>query len=187
MYRSYLQADERSFTLSARASTGELDPEAVSVAIRTVDARLAPYDAAPMPARVSASVAPRRLAVVNAAVFAGAALLLATIGLYAVLTYVVAERRHEFGIRLALGSSPRSLAIGVVAEGMTMAVAGLAVGGIALRWLRPALEPHLYGVAGWDTPILLAAGVLLTAIAVVASLAPALDASRVNPVLVLQG
>jgi predicted permease len=187
VYRSYLQTDERSFTLAIRAAGKKLEPESLSAVIRGVDARLAPYDVAPMPARVSASVAPRRLALANAAVFAGAALLLATVGLYAVLTYVVAERRHEFGIRLALGSSPRSLAVRVVAEGVAMALAGLAVGGITLRWLRPALEPHLYGVAGWDMPILLGAGVLLTAIAMVASFAPALNASRVDPLLVLQG
>jgi hypothetical protein len=187
VYRTYAQVDERSFTLAARARTTELDPEALSAAIRSVDPRLAPYDAAPMPARVSASVAPRRLALTNAAVFAGTALLLATVGLYAVLTYLVSERRREFGIRLALGSSPRSLASGVVAEGLVMVVAGLAVGGVVLWWLRPVLEPHLYGVGAWDVPILLAAGVLVTATAVVGSLAPAIQASRVDPLLVLQG
>jgi putative ABC transport system permease protein len=187
VYRTYAQTDERSFTLAARARSTELDPESLAAAIRSVDARLAPYDAAPMLARVSASVAPRRLALTNAAVFAGTALLLATVGLYAVLTYLVAERRREFGIRLALGSSPRSLASGVVGEGMVMVVAGLGVGGVVLRWLRPVLEPHLYGVGAWDVPILLAAGVLVTATAVIGSLAPAVQASRVDPLLVLQG
>ena len=187
VYRTFAQADERSFTLAARAIASELDPEALSAAIRSVDARLAPYDAAPMLARVSASVAPRRLALTNATVFAGTALLLATVGLYAVLTYLVAERRREFGIRLALGSSPRSLASGVVAEGMVMVILGLAAGGVVLRWLRPVLEPHLYGVGAWDVPILIAAAVVVTATALVGSLAPAIQASRVDPLLVLQG
>jgi predicted permease len=186
-YRPYTQVDERSFTLVARVPSPDVDPAVLSAAIRSVDARLAPYEGVAMSQRVSASVAPRRLVLVNATVFAGAALLLATVGLYAVLTYLVTERHREFGIRLALGSSPRALASSVVVEGMAMAVAGLGVGGVVLRWVRPALAPQLHGIDGWDLPIVLAAGGLITATALAAAFVPARHASRVDPVVVLQG
>jgi putative ABC transport system permease protein len=187
MYRTYLQADERSYTLAVRSQGVGADVAAIAKAIGAVDPRLAAYDARSMEARVNASLVPRRLTLANATTFAITALLLATVGLYAALAYVVAERRREFGVRLVLGDSPRSLAYRVTSEGLMVAIAGLGIGLVALRWLRPLLEPYLYAVGSGETAVVGAAAVLVVAIGVLASLGPARHASRVDPLLTLKG
>ena len=186
IYRPFLQADERSYTLAVRTGRRAIDATALAAAVRTVDPRLAAYDARTMPERLDASIAPRRLALVNAAAFAGVALLLATAGLYAVLTYFVAGRRREFGIRLALGSSPRGLAAVVTAESLWVTSAGLLIGCVVMRFVRPLLDPHLHGVAAWETPVLLGAAVVIAAVAVLASFGPARRAATTDPLLVLR-
>ena len=136
---------------------------------------------------MEASLAPQRLVSVNTGLFALTTLLLATVGLYAALTYLVAERRREFGMRLVLGSSPRALAGLVVSEGLLTALGGLVIGLVALRWLRPLLEPSLYAVGRLEAPIVAAAAVLVGAVSVLASLGPARHASRVDPLRVIKG
>jgi putative ABC transport system permease protein len=187
MYRTYMQADERSYALAVRTRAGSLDGSVLAAAIRAADASLVPYDARPMQVRVDASLAPQRLVLVNTGLFAVTTLLLATVGLYAALTYLVAERRREFGMRLVLGSSPHGLARLVVTEGLLTAIGGLVIGFAALRWLRPLLDPSLYAVGALDAPIAAAAAVLVVAGSVLASLGPAKHAARVDPLLVIKG
>ena len=133
MYRTYKQADERSYALAVRSRAGSLDGSVLAAAITAADPSLVPYDARPMQARVDASLAPQRLVFVNTGLFAVTTLLLATLGLYAALTYLVAERRREFGMRLVLGSSPRALAGLVMSEGLLAAIGGLVIGFVALQ------------------------------------------------------
>jgi putative ABC transport system permease protein len=99
----------------------------------------------------------------------------------------VAERRREFGVRLVLGSSPRSLAYRVTFEGLLVAIAGLLIGLLALRWLRPLLEPYLYAVGSLEAAIVGATALLVVVVCVLASLGPARHASRVDPLLTLKG
>jgi predicted permease len=185
-YRTYMQAAERSYVLTVRSHAESLDGSVLAAAIKDADANLVPYDARPMQARVDASLAAQRLVSVNIGLFAMTTLLLATVGLYAALTYVVAERRREFGLRLVLGSSPRALAGLVMSEGVLTAIGGLVIGLVAWRWLRPLLAPSLYAVGSLEAPIAAAAGVLVVGVAVLASLGPARHASRVDPLLVLK-
>jgi predicted permease len=187
MYRTYRQADERSYALAVRSRAGRLDGSVLAAAIRAADASLVPYDARPMQARMDASLAPERLVFVNIGLFAVTTLLLAMVGLYAALTYLVGERRREFGMRLVLGSSPRALAGLVVSEGLLTAIGGLVIGFVALRWLRPLLDPSLYAVGSLEAPIVAAAAVLVVVVSVLASLGPATRASRVDPTLVIKG
>jgi len=187
MYRTYKQADERSYALAVRSRAGSLDASVLAAAMKATDASLVPYDARPMQVRVDASLAPQRLVSVNTGLFAVTTLLLATAGLYAALTYLVAERRREFGMRLVLGSSPHALASLVVSEGLVTAIAGLFIGFVALRWLRPLLNPSLYAVGSVEAPIVAAAAVLVVVVSVLASLGPATHASRVDPLLVIKG
>lgn len=187
IYRTYMQADERSYALAVRTRAGSLDGSVLAAAIKAADARLVPYDARPMQARVDASLTPQRLVLVNTGLFAATTLLLATVGLYAALTYLVAERRREFGMRLVLGSSPHGLARLVVTEGLLTAIGGLVIGFAALRWLRPLLDPSLYAVGALDAPVAAAAAVLVMAVSVLASLGPAKHAARVDPLLVIKG
>jgi predicted permease len=187
MYRTYKQADERSYALAVRSRAGSLDGSVLAGAITAADASLAPYDPRPMQARVHASLAPQRLVFVNTGLFAVITLLLATVGLYAALTFIVAERRREFGMRLVLGCSPRTLAGLVIFEGLLTAIGGLVIGFVALRWLRPLLDPVLYAVGSLEAPIVAGAGVLVVVVSVLASLGPAKHASRVDPLLVIKG
>jgi putative ABC transport system permease protein len=187
MYRPYMQADERSYALAVRSRYGSLDESELAAAIKASDPGLVPYDARPMQDRVDASLAPQRLVFVNTGLFAATTLLLATVGLYAALTYLVVERRREFGMRLVLGSSPRALAGVVMSEGLLTAIGGLVIGFIALRWLRPLLEPSLYAVGSLEAPIVAAAAVLVVMVSLLASLGPARHASRVDPLLIIKG
>jgi predicted permease len=184
MYRTYRQADERSFALAVRSRAGTLDESVLAGAVEA--AGLVPYDARPMRDRVDASLTPQRLVSVNTGLFAVITLLLAAVGLYAALTYLVAERRRELGVRLVLGSSPRALAILVMSEGVLTATGGLAIGLVSLWWVRPMLEPSLYAVDSLDTPIVAAAAVLVVMVSLLASLGPARHASRVDPLLVIK-
>jgi putative ABC transport system permease protein len=186
MYRTYMQADERSYALAVRTRSGSLDASVLAAAIKAADASLVPYDARPMQVRVDASLAPQRLVFVNTGLFAVTTLLLATVGLYAALTNLVAERRREFGMRLVLGSSPRALAGLVMSEGLLTAIGGLFIGFVAMRWLRPVLDPSLYAVGSLEAPIVAAAAVLVVVVSVLASLGPATHASRVDPLLVIK-
>jgi predicted permease len=186
MYRTYEQADERSYVVAVRNRGASMNELVLAGAIASAGASLVPYDVRPMQARVDASLAPQRLVFVNTGLFAVTTLVLATAGLYAALTYLVAERRREFGMRLVLGSSPRALASLVRSEGLLTATAGLVIGLIALGWLRPLLEPSLYAVGPLEAPIIAAAGILVLVVAVLASLRPARQASRVDPLVVLK-
>jgi putative ABC transport system permease protein len=187
IYRTYMQADERSYAVAVRSRIGSLDGSVLVAAIKAAGPGLAPYDARPMQARLDASLAPQRLVFVNTGLFAVTTLLLATIGLYTALTYLVAERRREFGVRLVLGCSPRTLAGLVISEGLLAAIGGLVIGFVALRWLRPLLEPSLYAVGSLEAPIVAAAAVLVVVVSLLASFGPARHASRVDPLLVTKG
>jgi len=186
-YRTYLQGDERSVTLAVRESGADGDVTAIAGAITGADPRLAAYDVRAMQERVNASLVPRRLALANATIFAITALLLAIVGLYATLAYLVAQRRREFGVRLVLGSSPGSLAYSVTSEGLLVGIVGLLIGLLAFRWLRPLLDPYLYAVDSREAAIVAAAAVLVVVVSVLASLGPARFASRVDPLLTLKG
>ena len=118
--------------------------------------------------------------------FGGLALLLAAIGIYGVLSFSIARRTREMGIRLALGAGARQVFLSIVRDGMTLvgvgAVAGLIVGFVAAR----SLERFLYGVPPSDPATFAGAATLLIAIALVACIVPARRAMRVNPITALR-
>src|SRR6185436_1761800 len=114
------------------------------------------------------------------------ALVIAAVGLYGVMAYGVEQRRREIGLQLALGAPPRWLLRAVVREGVTLAAAG-AVIGVALAWASSgSLEGLLYNTRAMDMRMLLAAGATLILVACMATLAPALRATRVDPLVVLR-
>ena len=96
------------------------------------------------------SIAPRRFIVFLFGTFAGAALLLASIGIYGVIAYSIAQRTHEFGVRIALGAERRTIARMVVRQGMSMAAVGLAVGIVAALAVTRALASLLHDVTPTD-------------------------------------
>ncbi|MGH9413251.1 MAG: ADOP family duplicated permease [Terriglobales bacterium] len=131
---------------------------------------------------VAASLAPRRFQALVTSLFALAALLLASLGIYGVVAFSVLRRRHEMAIRLALGAQPAAVLRLLLAQGMRPVLAGLA----AAFALTRLLSSLLYGIGATDPAIFAAAVVLLAAVALAACLVPALRAARLNPTVTLR-
>jgi ABC-type antimicrobial peptide transport system permease subunit len=132
------------------------------------------------------SLSYRRLLTGLLAAFAVPAVLLAGLGIYGVVAYLVTQRTRELGIRMALGAQPSAVLGLVLGEGMRLAVLGVAIGAasslVATRWLRA----QLYGVSPTDPVTFLAAAAALAAIAVLATLVPARRATGIDPARILK-
>jgi predicted permease len=135
---------------------------------------------------VADSIAPRRFQAILMTVFAAFALVLAAIGIYGVLSYAVAQRTHEIGIRMALGASRWSVVAGVLKQACLLAMTGAALGLVAAFGLTPLLRSLLYGVEVTEKSIVLGCAVLLVGVAVVASIIPARRAAKLDPLTCLR-
>ena len=135
---------------------------------------------------VAGSLAGRRFSMTLLNVFAGVALLLAGVGLYGVVSYLVGQRTHEFGIRLALGARPSDVLGLVLSRGLKMALAGVMVGLVAALGLTRLMAGMLYGVSATDPATYAVIAALLTAVALLACLVPALRATKVDPMIALR-
>jgi len=177
---------ERSYAIVVR-SPG--DPDRMASAIRRVSAQMDPdiplYDIATMATRMESSLASRQLGLALAVQFGLTATALAILGVYGVLGYLVALRRREFGIRMALGSASRDLILLVFGEGVRLVVTGLGLGLVAAYLLRGWLAGQLYGVAESGPLVVVAVFALIALAALSAALPPAIRAIRINPVTVL--
>lgn len=132
------------------------------------------------------ALAPRRYSLFLFGVFAGAATLIAAIGVYGSMAYAANQRQREIGIRFALGARPGELAWMFLAEAATLAVAGIAIGTVAALALGNTISSQLFQVRPWD-PLALGVGVAtVAAVALAAGVIPAIRASRVNPVELLR-
>ena len=119
-------------------------------------------------------------------IFAVLALLLASIGLYAVMAYIVRQRTREFGIRIAVGATGGEVVSMTIREGMLLVTAGIAIGLILARVLTSALETLLFGISDTDAPTFIGVAVILSVVALSACYLPARRASRVDPVAALR-
>ena len=139
-----------------------------------------------MEARVAIGLFPQRVAIWMSGVLGAVALLLALIGIYGVTAFGVAQRTREIGIRIALGSSQRSVLTSVLGEGLRLGGIGVAIGLIGAVAATRLLESMLFGISGTDPIALGAAGTVLLAAALVASWVPARRAARVHPMVALR-
>jgi predicted permease len=155
-------------------------------AVHDADPTVAAYDIATLEAVVGTSLASRRFAMALATMFAGLALVLATVGIYGVLAYLVAGRRREFGVRLALGASTRSMVRLVLRQGLVWAASGLALGLVAAMAGRAVLSSSLYGVSAGDPITWIGVAVVLLGVVSAACLIPAVRATRVDPVVTMR-
>jgi len=166
------------------------DPASVLTPLRRVIGRLDPqlpvYDVRPLSDYRDSAAAAQRFTMILAGTFAAVALILACVGLYGVIAYAVARRRHEFGIRLALGARPGQVEGLVVREGMRMAAAGLALGLPAAGASARLLQSQLFGVTPRDPLSYTIAVSLLAAAAVAASWIAARKATSASPLEVLR-
>ena len=119
--------------------------------------------------------------------FAMFALAIAGVGLFGVLSYTVAQRAREIGIRSALGAQVRDIISLVVRQSMAIAGAGVLLGLVASLWLVRGLQKFLFGVAPHDLASFAGVAAILIAVAALASVVPARRAARVDPVKVLRG
>jgi putative ABC transport system permease protein len=136
--------------------------------------------------RVAESVDQPRFATTVLAAFALLALVLASVGLYGVLSYGVSQRRRELGVRAALGASPRDLVAIVVREGLGVAAIGLAAGLIGAAFLTRFMQGALFGVQPLDAPSFAAAPVVLLVVAAFACVLPASRAAATDPARALR-
>ncbi|HMX25966.1 MAG TPA: FtsX-like permease family protein, partial [Blastocatellia bacterium] len=145
------------------------------------------YDIRTLSDRLEQSLQARHLLTGLVMVFGGAALLLACLGLYGVVSYGTGLRLREFAIRTALGAQSRDVRRIVFAQAAKLWAAGSAIG-LPLAWLvGRALQSQLYGVGAADVPALAAAPCLLLVVALLAGFGPARKAGRVNPAVTLRG
>jgi putative ABC transport system permease protein len=132
------------------------------------------------------SIGPQRFGALLLAMFAAAAALLAGIGVYGVMSYSVTQRRHELGVRLALGAQPRDLFALVVGRGLVLTAFGGALGLAGALALGPAVRRLLFGVRPTDPATLVLVPVALGAIALLACSLPGRRAARIDPLEALR-
>jgi predicted permease len=173
--------------LVARAST---DPAALSGAIireiHSVDPGVAVYGIRTMQDRLYDSLARQRFASIMLGAFAAFALLLAAVGVYGVMSYLVTQSTHDIGVRVALGARPGNIIGLVVRQGMELAAIGIFLGLAGALALTRVMAGLLFGVGATDPLTFCAVGALLAAVAFAATAIPAGRATRVDPMIALR-
>ena len=158
----------------------------VRAALRPLDPSLPANDFRPLQTLVDKAVSPRRFTVLLLGGFAAFALILASLGIYAVISYSVSQRTQELGIRMALGASALDLQSRIIGQTLALAAAGMALGAVASWMLSRAFSGMLYGVTATDPETFLGMLAVLTLVSALAGYIPARRASRLDPMLALR-
>jgi putative ABC transport system permease protein len=187
VYTSYLQFayPDTMVVVKARGPAAALLP-AMRMAVASVDSALPIYDAMTLDDRIGAAVARPRFNATLLAAFAGAALLLAAIGVYGVLSYSVSSRMREIGVRLAIGADSARITRLILGQGLRLASIGAAIGMALSIGAAPVAQGLLVDATAWDPRLLAIAGVVILAAAGLAAFAPARRAGAVDPIVVLR-
>ena len=187
IYWPYLRVAYGGLTLAVRTA-GDPAPIVSSIGqiVRELDSNLAVADVQTLDEVIAQSIAQRRLTMLLLSIFAGAALLLAAVGIYGVIAYSVTQRTQEIGIRLALGAQRADVLGMVVRQAAVLALAGIVLGAIGAAVLTRFMRDLLFEVRPFDPVTFFGVAACLTAVALVAAFVPGRRAARVDPVIALR-
>jgi putative ABC transport system permease protein len=187
LYLSYRQAAVPFMAVAVRTNgSPERYVNLVRDAVRSVDPDQPISNVAQMEELLSRSVGQRRLSMLLLTLFSGIALVLASIGIYGVMSYSVTQRSRELGVRIALGADRGDVLRLVLRQGMGLAMAGIGIGLAAALGLTRLIESQLFGVTATDPATFGLVAAVLAATALVANLVPAIRATRLDPAVVLR-
>jgi predicted permease len=187
VYYPLAQNPQRTMYLALHTAT---DPTNLTNAVRSVvqslDRELPVYDVKTMNQLVSTAVANPRLNLVLMGIFAGVALVLATVGIYGVMSYAVTQRTHEIGIRMALGAQTSDVMKMVVGQGMALTGAGVVFGLAGALLTTRLMSSLLFGVSATDPVTFGIISLILVGVALGACFIPARRATKVDPMIALR-
>ena len=187
---AYWPPPEQSYRYMTLVVRAESNPRALVAAIRSevlaMDKDQPISDAATMEELVGSSVSKSRFSALLLGIFAGLALVLASVGIYGVMSYSVTQRSHEIGIRMALGAQKGDVVRMVVVQGMLLSLGGIGLGLIGSFAMTRLLSGLLYGVSATDPATFAVISVILVVVALAACFIPARRASRVDPMVSLR-
>jgi len=187
---SYLAFPQNPWSYVGLAVRTDGDPGAVYGAVRSLVAQIDPelpvHDMRPMEQVVAETMASRRLTLWLVGAFAALAFVLASVGIYGVMSYAVTERVHEIGVRMALGAQRRDVLRLVVGHGMRHAAIGLLLGSVAAFFAARAMTTLLFGIRPGDPLTFIGIAVVLALAALVACYIPARRATSVDPMVALR-
>jgi putative ABC transport system permease protein len=187
IYRSAYQRPAKDLAVFLR---GQLDPAAIPeqarAMIQSINPELPVFGAKRLPDVVSGSLAQRRFSMEMVLLFALTALLLAGIGVYGTISYIVSQRTRDIGIRMALGAQRKTILNMILSQGLSLAFTGAVVGLVGAWIVSHLMAGLLYGVSPTDPLTFIGVTVVLTAVALAACFVPALRAVRVDPLVALR-
>jgi predicted permease len=194
LYSSYMQAPNEIMHLSS-SGTGVLvrtdgNTEAttgtIRKALKEINSEQVMFNVQTMEEIIADSLAAQRVSMIVLCVFAALALGLASMGIYGVISYLVVQKTHEIGIRMALGAKQSDVLRQVLGESMKMTLAGIFIGLLAALALTRLMADLLFGVSATDPLTFAGVGIVLTSVALAACLVPARRAMRVDPIVALR-
>jgi putative ABC transport system permease protein len=187
LYVPYQQNASRDMTLVLRTASDPLQlVSAVRNEVGSVDKDQPLFNINTMEQVVNESMVLNRFSMYLLAVFSIIALVLAAVGIYGVMSYSVTQRRHEIGVRIALGAQRTDVIKMIVKQGMGLALLGVGIGLLAALGLMRLIASLLYGVSANDLLTFGATALLLSLVALMASYFPALRATKVDPIIALR-
>jgi len=182
-------ADWRSFPLSVVVRTTSQPSRltsAVTGAVHEIDPEIPVTDVLSMEEYIGNSLWQQQMSMLLLAAFAGLALLLASVGIYSVLSYAVRRRLQEIGIRMALGAQARDVLRMILGQGAKLAAIGIGIGGVAALALTHLMRTQLFGITATDPLTFATVAILLMLVAMAACYLPARRATKVDPMVALR-
>jgi predicted permease len=187
LYRCVWQISSLSTALVVRGRSGERAlGDAIRSDVKSIDAELPVFGIKPLTTVMAEATAQRRFSMVLFGLFAVVALVLAAVGIYAMMAYLVRQRAHEIGIRLALGARPADAIALVLRRGLALTLTGAALGIGGAVVVSQMLAGLLYGVSSIDPVSFGGPSLALTAVSLLACYVPALRAARIDPIQTLR-